>query len=436
MKTESDEWTPFLCHQSIADFSSFIFVQLGLDSQYIGDGYPYCQDLPEQHFLKIGATYLLRGADPNPELLNDPSTWDQASPKRLSLDFTSPLALKLCNGNASSCTPAAKVVLDSDLTCVGIECDIIEPRTIEVAPGLWFEYVRPPCVNPAFFENAQTIKKRYDYGWEHYACGNPKYSDASTVCCSDSSTSNTGWRYEIFGGERVPLDVTKSRCSKDKNLRLCRDPNILSDDCRDPKQGGCDNGNLFYWTDAPCTLQAKINPEGHIAIVHQQESRSEQEYNFRMVDGKTIMFFRVDWQSNVEEWLDNYQMNCGLSNCWTNKNDGTCQCNVTVSEAAAFDTKDDFLSAENVLARARIGVFQSVSSSLSFVATGVDGVDMTSGALSVDTVFKVVDYNGNTQYRKNVISTTELGNGGRLILRTPVQFWVRIVLLKGDIIWL
>ena len=122
-------------------------MQLGLDSQYIGDGYPFCSDLPDHHFLKTGATYLLRGADPNPELLNDPDSWAEASPKRLSLDFaTSALASKLCNGSGSSCNPAAKVVLDSDLVCTGTECEINEPRTLEVAPGLWFEYVRSVTV--------------------------------------------------------------------------------------------------------------------------------------------------------------------------------------------------------------------------------------------------------------------------------------------------
>ena len=43
--------------------------KMGLDTTYVGDGYPLCSDLPWGHFLNKGATYRLLGGQPSPELV-------------------------------------------------------------------------------------------------------------------------------------------------------------------------------------------------------------------------------------------------------------------------------------------------------------------------------------------------------------------------------
>jgi hypothetical protein len=260
-----------------------MILQLGLDHNYIGDGYPLCNDLPEKHFLKKGAKFRLLGSNPNPELLNDPDEWHNGAAKRLQLNAaSSSLSLALCNGNVVTCMPEkATIVLDSDLDCDGVECDVHELRTFEAAPGIFFEYVRPPCVNHAFYANPRSIFRRW--GDDRFQCGNPESLAASTVCCNNSKSWDDAWRSELFSGERVPFQTTTERCSASKGKRLCRDPWISSNDCKNVTNGGCDNWNIFYWLQGTCNLAVKVSLDGAIAIVHQHgvggDKTNARKYN-------------------------------------------------------------------------------------------------------------------------------------------------------------
>ena len=252
--------------------------QLGLDGQYIGDGYPLCTDLPSKHYLKAGARFRLLGSSPYPELLNDPSPlqpswrseWNGGPPVRVTLDGGSNLAKKLCGGSVDNCQPVKSVVtLTEDLSCVGMECDIAELRSFEVAPDtdIWFEYVRPACVNLAFYRNAKTIFRNwYD---DKFMCGDPESLDASTVCCP---TTNTIWptkRKSLFSGERVSYATAEARCTAETGKGLCGGGNYpWISDCSNPSQGGCDQWNMFYWTFSDCTQYIKIDGDGSVAIVH------------------------------------------------------------------------------------------------------------------------------------------------------------------------
>jgi hypothetical protein len=246
-------------------------LQLGLDKNYIGDGYPLCTDIPLKHFLKKGAKYRLLGSNPNPDLLNDPDEWHRGAPKRLLLNSTSSsLASALCSGNIASCKPdKATIVLNTDLVCDGVECDVHEPRTFQVVPGIYFEYVRPPCVNHAFYENAKTIFRRWSWENDQFQCGNPESLAASTVCCDATKSWDKAWRSEMFSGERVPFQTAVERCSAAKGLRLCKDTWITNNDCSDPANGGCDNWDIFYWLQPSCSLAVKVSLDGAIAIIHQ-----------------------------------------------------------------------------------------------------------------------------------------------------------------------
>ncbi|MGK3755410.1 MAG: hypothetical protein ACI8RD_007719 [Bacillariaceae sp.] len=232
----------------------FSSCQLGLDKKFIGDGYPLCSDLPPQYFLKKGATYRILGAKANPDYVIDPNTWwGTAGPKRVSLDTDSVLAAALSGGKN-------KVVLQNDIECTGIECDMLEPRTIEVVPGLWYEYIRPPCVNQAFYNNGKSIyslsnTERY----KSLQCGNPKLLDASTVCRIISDNRNFGRRKELFSSERVLYDEAVLRCTEPDILQMPVTLPRRGAFCDDATQGGCDRINLFYWLNAPCSISVKVS---------------------------------------------------------------------------------------------------------------------------------------------------------------------------------
>lgn len=228
--------------------------------------------------MKAGAKYRLLGSNPNPDLLNDPYQWHKGAAKRLQLNSASALAKALCNGNTTLCKPdKATVILNAKVDCHGLECSIHEPRTVEAAPNVFFEYVRPPCVNFAFYDNPRTIYRRWHS--DKFQCGNPKSLAASTVCC-ETNRPWKAWRSETFSGERVPLQNATERCSL-ANKTLCTDAYIPDSDCSDPKNGGCDNTNLFYWSQSNCTLAVKVGLEGSVAIIHQHGvggTRNSGEY--------------------------------------------------------------------------------------------------------------------------------------------------------------
>lgn len=377
--------------------------------------------------MKKGATYRLLGSDPNPQLLNDPNNWDGAAAKRISLNLaSSSLAKALCGGDTSDCKPLAKVVLASDIDCDGIECHVHQVRTIHVAEGLWYEYVRPACVNYAFYNDAQTIMKRNDGSWKRFMCGNPKSLDASTVCCKNTKVSDDAWRKELFSGERVTLDTAMKRCAADDGLRLCNDPYIHWRDCFDPSQGGCDGYHTFYWLALTCTLNAKISMEGSVAIVHDHHVATKTpEDVYRMVRNDSKMFFQVDWiDSNLDQFVSDYARNCQSYGCRMDELDGTCQCPVTIEETAAFIDVSEITSVQQLLESASIGAFPPTTA-----GTGLgeipDAFQFPPGALTSETVFMVVDSNGRSHYRKNVKSLAMIGNSTEnpLVFRNPVSFW-------------
>lgn len=388
--------------------------------RYIGDGYPLCKDLPALQFLKKGATFRSLGSNPNPDLLNDPDEWSGSSPVRISIERTSILASKLCKGNEEgNCEPSMKVVLDSDIECSGVECTLEELRTFEIGEGsgVWFEYVRPPCVNHAFYDRAQTIRRR----WGTFGlgmCGDPETLAASTVCCDNSDPSNMSYRKELFAGERVPLDLAQRRCSLSMtNATLCKNP--VFTDC--VKNGGCDSLGTFYWSSSSCFLTAKINQHGKVAVVHNPHIEGVETY--RMVMDDTKMFFGVDWLTDdVDSLIRSLVNDCEGFGC-TSGDGNTCICPVSIHETLAFDSDEDLMaqSVDAILISATVGsLFQSDEYFQPMY--GVEGVSKyPDGQLTEKTVFKIVDSHGQSHYRKNTKHQVHLGN--ELSFRNPVTFY-------------
>jgi hypothetical protein len=161
------------------------FPKMGLGRTYVGDGMPLCADLPDNHFLTKGATYRLLGRNPTPDLLEDPDEWaSDTIAKRFKLQpgGGNSLFTKLCGSqNAASCQNKSKIVLDQTVACSGAECNVDSVRVVEVGSGIFYEYIRPPCVYQAFFENPKMVVRRWD--WWDLACADPRTQVASSACC-------------------------------------------------------------------------------------------------------------------------------------------------------------------------------------------------------------------------------------------------------------
>ncbi len=53
------------------------FPKPSIDGNWIGDRYPLCVNLPQRHFLKIGATFRFRGGSGLPQSHYLPTHWDK-----------------------------------------------------------------------------------------------------------------------------------------------------------------------------------------------------------------------------------------------------------------------------------------------------------------------------------------------------------------------
>jgi len=408
---------------SLRNFVSLCFLsvckQLGMNNRYVGDGFPLCKDLPEKIFLKKGAIFRFLGS--SPKQIDEANEWKGSDPVRISLSKSSVLSSKLCNKSDSErCEPMMKLVLDSDIECYGVECTLQELRSFEVWEGsnIWYEYVRPPCVSHAFYNGAQSIRKRNGMNGQAI-CGDPTTNSASTVCCKGNGKGRNKLRQETFSGERVTLDLARQRCSSvDTTYELCENPVIAKFDCLE--NHGCDHVGLFYWSSFGCSISAKINREGKVAVIHNPEITNADTY--RMVTRDTEMFFRVDWLSaDPDSLLEGLISDCAGSGC-TNGDGDTCICPTSVVETPVFFNREQLLSAENILSVATIGSFQHVEENFQPV-NGVIGVSIyPHDVLTKDTVFKVVDNNGQVHFRKNVKSDVRLGSS-QAKFRNPVTFF-------------
>jgi hypothetical protein len=169
-----------------------IYPKMGLNRKYIGDGYPLCSDMPKGHFLKKGATYRLI-TKRVPEIYIDLTSWEtDPMAKRLKLvgNGGTSLLSKLCGSqNTAACTRKTKIILDEDVPCTGVECNLDTVRVVELMEGIYYEYVQRPCVYEAFFQNPKMIVKMES--WWDLICADPRLFAATAANCKP----NPDWSY-------------------------------------------------------------------------------------------------------------------------------------------------------------------------------------------------------------------------------------------------
>eukprot|EP00934_Nitzschia_sp_Nitz4_P009264 Nitzschia sp. Nitz4//scaffold316_size20630//7257//13186//NITZ4_008656-RA/size20630-snap-gene-0.2-mRNA-1//1//CDS//3329547514//9254//frame0 len=432
---------PMDFRENVKDF----FPKLGINNQYVGDGYPLCSDIPHQHFLTVGATFHLLGSSSEPRLRSKVYTWKYADPKRISLEATSELAKALCGGSTTSCNPAATTTLNAEVKCVGIECLIDEPQTFEAAPGVWFEYIRPPCVNQAFFDNAKTTRNVYQlYG----LCSNPLNRDHSALCCLASDLDNPNpvvnpnlGRNILFSSERVTYEEAERRCNAIGGAAVCDTDAFvrMEADCGNETRGGCDATKDTFWSAAGCLMYVKINRAGGVAIVHEPQDLDQENDPFDMkrrhnyVSNNTKMFFRVDWlnsegssdSSFIDDFLRDYDDNCeSLPGCIIDTFDGLCMCITVVSNEPMFTSKAELAAADvsSILASATVAPFTPPSSGWKYANSDLK-YTLNGGTVDDGSFLRIRDHNGYYQYRKNVLSRVLVGGSSSIQFRNPVSFF-------------
>ena len=112
---------------------------------------------------------------------------------------------KLCNpSETGECQYANTVTLDENLDCDGAECRVDDAVVIQVNPGAFYEYVRQPCVQFSFYDNAKKVVTGYSGNipgvgrrHTHAMCLNPSIAGASRACCDIIETDISEYNYKM-----------------------------------------------------------------------------------------------------------------------------------------------------------------------------------------------------------------------------------------------
>ena len=172
------------------------YPKLGLEGKYIGDQYMLCEDLPPKAHLRKGATYRLLGTK-NESDLQHPHRDSLGNILALDLDPFSQLASSLCTNVDSKCTFPGIVTINKQLSCTGVECAIDMVHLVRVA-GIYYEYLKPPCVNFPFFTQGEIVQKRL---------GDGSLEDAGCVDSSIPSAAPYFINHHIFQGKACKVNA-------------------------------------------------------------------------------------------------------------------------------------------------------------------------------------------------------------------------------------
>lgn len=378
--------------------------KMGLDGKYVGDGYVTCDDLPKDSFLRKGAKYRLLGKTKISDLQRLPvsGVTDASNISVTVLPQGSRLKTKLCGSfNDSLCTYKGVVELNSNLICTGLECDVSSIRVVEVANGVYYEYVPPPCVHLSFVYNGVKISKsRIDYNGESQCASRENNRVASGACCD---TNNIAVHDTCkYTGEQTTLPVARLRCNS-LGKSICNYSSIRNDSC-----GTCCNYSGYFWTESSCSSTAIVNSEGKVAIERFGSSKTNAEY-------ESLTFFRVLWGDEGFPSISNSCAGCEMVGRY-------CRCGITVEETKVFSSLP---SRESILYRLHVGGLKpELNNVASFQDEGWVKIYSTNptNLFTKSTVFEIEDDFGRVVFLKNMESTVFLGEFS-YSYRNPPSFY-------------
>ena len=208
------------------------YPKTNLSNGHIGDKIPLCIDLPEKHFLAKGATYRLLGSSLVPELHGYEE--DALSVNVLVLNSSSALRSKLSSKQTV-------LTLEETIACSGNECNVDTLRLVEIQqnPKIYYEYMRPPCVELSFYEAGKKISTDYlDNSLKKSMCANQKVEAAYDACCENpSSNKPNAEALCYYDFEKTTYSSARSRCkNKYPNGDICHFYNVNDEEgtCKTP----------------------------------------------------------------------------------------------------------------------------------------------------------------------------------------------------------
>ena len=354
--------------------------------------------------------------------------------------------------------------LDDNLDCFSRECQIDTVNIVQVIPGVFYEYIRLPCVT--FPVHSNSVKVYSDTNWQYMMCADRNLPSALATCCGGYSNREPAPVYSQdnkkyadilpqYRDEKITFDSNEKRCQEDWERTVCDSsaskPGPLGNN--DSGSGNCyyrqscrdlvgHNNKLEYnrwsWSSDTCSIQVKVHPaDGMIAIVHSADGSGSVQgsvIHSLVNPTSTVSFFYVHWDSsNVEVGARPYP-NVEDNNCngGTVLDDEYCLCDTIVEEKVAFTALP---TRAQVLQFLKIGAFDPrifEGGTISYTAVvetsdegGVSVYKKTVqgevfGDYSVHTIFRVKDEHGpGFVYLKNVHSTVRVCNSNFSFKNAP-----------------
>jgi len=392
-----------------------IFPKINLSGGFIGDGYPLCVDMPDQFFLRKGAKYRLLGTSSTSELQSHPE--ENVDPHSISLHLSknSLLYYWLCKPHrrrkdSDKCRLRKEVILGNNVPCMGQECNLDTVRLVQVAEGIFFEYIDPPCVRLPYYDSPKKISLKHN---SQVMCEDPRSITASEACCERDLPIDRNCEYV---GEQMSFKRAKDRCEL-IGKSMCkkgRPPQSCTSGC-------CSSFKNYLWKEGTCKLQVKINHLGLIALVQEPEisyDRIRADFN-----SDTNNFFPVYWADKFPS-LSN---NCGNGTCQIIGE--SCLCEIEVIESSVFNAMPN--STDDILSQLFIGsfnpdVFKGAYDESPLHRSGNVRVYFENGSpFNKNTVFEL-DSQSGMRYYKNIKSIVRilnsLGGSTDFSFRNPPHF--------------
>jgi uncharacterized protein (DUF1800 family)/uncharacterized protein (DUF1501 family) len=330
-------------------------------SGYIGDDFPLCTDLPAQHYLAMGAKFVLTGSTSmenieDPEL-RSPQNDDDA---REAIDFlgrfapsptSSGLYSVLCartGGVGTPCTFPKEVVLEANIVCDGRqECgaDTIEVvQMVDPADGnntVYYTYSKVPCVRLGLFQSGVQTK----HPGHSRQCTNIEQYAAGPLCCNGngvvkSTIADVRKNMCLYFNEMVTYTTAVQRCAA-QGYVMC--PEVYT---WDQIRVGC-SMDMALWLKTPdmaCTLRVQVSSLGLVSIIDHRDNTNANQDNKRYLLGN-MQYVSVLWKDEQgattgTRYPTAASNNCQLSDssalsCEVTENN-ECLCQLTVEVTPVF----------------------------------------------------------------------------------------------------
>ena len=209
-----------------------------LESGYLGDFYPICEERDPRHFLKKGAKYEYTGSvsalteyvDTYLHVTKKTQVFDNLNGRFAPDPSTSALYDVLCAApsNGQACTFPLEVTLSQNLACDGKECDAQRVLDVQIFDAIanvtrYYVYRPEPCVRLSFFENGRVTKFNHKRDRFDMQCTKADTPGAGAVCCKQSNPSlahNWGDQCKYVGDYMTASDAD-SRCSALSDAQTC-----------------------------------------------------------------------------------------------------------------------------------------------------------------------------------------------------------------------